>query len=104
MLKFCLCSLTPKEKVVLKGQTAPLFLCLLFSAQALPGFFHGFTLAGEELADEEIGNLPETVDGTVFYLLVATHNGILHFPVSVYDAVFHFPVMMLLHVLHLSLS
>ena len=84
---------------------APLLLHMqLLSAQSFPGFFYRFTLAGKELLDEEIGNLPETVHCTVFDLLVAADDTILDLLISTYNAVFHFLVMIIFHDLHLNLS
>ena len=51
----------------------------LFSAQALAGFFHGLALTGEELPNEEIRDLPESIYGTVFDLFVAANNTIFNF-------------------------
>ena len=76
----------------------------LFSVQSIAGLFHGFALTGEKFLDEEIADLPETVDRTVFNLLIAANHAIFNFLVSPYDAVFHFLVMIIFHILHLNLS
>ena len=80
------------------------FVKSLFSAQTLAGFLHGFPLAGEELADEEVGNLPEAVDSATFDFLIAANYTILNLLISTYNAVFHFLVMIIFHDLHLNLS